>query len=302
MELRHLRYFVAVAEELSFTRAAAKLRLAQPSLTRQIKNLEEELRVQLFSREKRSIVLTDQGRFFLERTRRLLAQSALDVQEVRRHVPGSRTGLVNIGYAADLHYNLLPGALGALRTIWPDVAFNLYDLTVAEQLRAFEKDELDLSFVRELRLPAEAGLHRVPIRDCPVMAVLPTGHPQARSKVVRLAELGTLPFVALSEELYPGTRAHLKRVCQRAGFAPQIVHEVDRAPTLLSSVGLELGIALLPEACRKLPHEGVVFRSLAEPVKSRTELVWKRPNLSRSLQQYAQLVKGRIEGRNKRTE
>jgi DNA-binding transcriptional LysR family regulator len=120
MELRHLRYFVAVAEALSFTKAAAKLRLAQPSLTRQIKNLETELRVELFVREKNRISLTEQGKFFLERTRRLLAQSALDVQDVRRRGPASGSSTLNIGYTTDLHYNLLPGALGALRKIWPD--------------------------------------------------------------------------------------------------------------------------------------------------------------------------------------
>ena len=295
MELRHLRYFVAVATEMSFTNAAAKLRLAQPSLTRQIKNLEDELRVQLFSREKRHIALTDQGQFFLERTKKLLAQSALDIHDVRRRGPGSGTGTLHIGYTADLHYNLLPGALGALRNIWPDVALNLFDLTVTEQLRAFEKDKLDLSFVREFKLPANAGLRREHIHDCDVMVVLPEAHPKAHTPAVKLAELESLPFVVLSETLYPGARDWLKRVCRGAGFTPKIAHAVDRAPTLLSCVGLELGIALLPQACRQLPHMGVVFRPLAEPVKSRTEIVWKRPSLSQPLQEYVQLIRGRFE-------
>ena len=294
MDLRHLRYFVAVATEMSFTRAAAKLRLAQPSLTRQIKNLEDELRVQLFSREKRAIALTEQGQFFLERTRKLLAQAALDVHDVRRRGPGRGSSTLHIGYTADLHYNLLPGALGALRKIWPDVALNLFDLTVADQLREFERDKLDLSFVREVKLPTKAGLQREIIHDCDVMAVLPEAHPQAQSASVKLAELEALPFVVLSDELYPGARAWLKRVCRGAGFAPKIAHAVDRAPTLLSCVGLELGVSLLPQACQHLPHTGVVFRPLAEPVKSRTEIVWKRPGLSQPLQEYARLIRGQF--------
>jgi len=295
MELRHLRYFVAVAEALSFTGAAAKLRLAQPSLTRQIKNLEAELRVELFVREKKRISLTEQGKFFLQRTRRLLAQSALDVQDVRRRGPASGSGSLNIGYTTDLHYNLLPGALGALRKIWPDVALNLFDLTVAEQLRAFEKDKLDLSFVREVKLPPRSGLQREHIHDCNVMVVLPESHAQAKAASVKLSELKPLPFVVLSEEYHPGAQDWLKGVCRRAGYSPRIAHAVDRAPTLLSCVGLELGVALLPQACQQLPHDGVVFRPLVDPVKSRTEIVWKRRSLSQPLKRYVQLVRERFE-------
>ncbi len=295
MELRHLRYFVAVATELSFTHAAAKLRLAQPSLTRQIKNLEQELRVSLFVRHKQRITLTDQGQFFLERTRKLLAQSALDVHDVRRRGPGSGSGTLHIGYTADLHYNLLPGALGALRKIWPDVAINLFDLTAAEQLRAFEQDKLDLSFVREVKLPARAGLQREHIHDCDVMVVLPEAHPQTKSPSVSLTDLKLLPFVTLSEERFPGAHDWLKRVCRKAGFAPRIAHSVDRTPTLLSCIGLDLGVALLPQACQQLPHAGTVFRPLRDPIKSRTEIVWKRPSLSKPLQQYVEILRESVQ-------
>lgn len=292
MELRHLRYFVAVADELSFTRAATRLRLAQPSLTRQIKNLETELRVQLFSRDHRRIALTEQGTFFLERTRRLLAQSALDIQDVRRRGPAGNSGAsLNIGYAADLHYDLLPAALGAFRKIWPDVALNLFDLTVAEQIKAFERDEIDLSFVREAKLPLKAGLQHTPIHDSPVMVVLPEAHAHAQTPPVKLAELEATPFVVFSEERYPGSRDWLNRVCQSAGFTPRIAHEVDRVPTIISCVALDLWVALLPEACRKLPHDGAVFSPLAKPVRSRTEVVWKKLNLSEPLKHYVEFAR-----------
>jgi DNA-binding transcriptional LysR family regulator len=293
MELRYLRYFVAAADELSFTGAAAKLHLTQPSLTRQIRNLEAELCVELFSREKKRISLTAQGEFFLERTRRLLAQSASDVDAVRRRVSG--TASLRVGYAADLHYDLLPGALSDLRRIWPEVALNLFDLTISEQLLAFQKDKLDLSFVREAKLPAGARLQREQIHDCDVVVVIPETDTPADTRPMPLAELKEQPFVVLSEELYPGVRGWLKRVCRGAGFVPKIRTEVDRAPTLLCSVALGQGIALLPEGCRKLPHEGVTFRPVAETVKSRTEIVWKRTSLSQPLRQYAQLVRRRFQ-------
>ena len=254
MELRHLRYFVAVADELSFTGAAAKLHMAQPSLTRQIKNLEGELRVELFSREKKRIWLTAQGEFFLERTRRLLAQSASDVDAVRRRASG--TGSLRVGYAADLHYDLLPGALSELRRIWPEVALNLFDLTVSEQLHAFQRGKLDLSFVREAKLPAAAHLQRERVHDCEIVVVVPETDAPAEKGTVRLADLKKLPFVVLSEALYPGVRGWLNRVCREAGFVPKIRSEVDRAPTLLCSVALGQGVALLPESCRQLPHQG----------------------------------------------
>jgi DNA-binding transcriptional LysR family regulator len=301
MELRHLRYFVAVADAMSFTRAAIKLRLAQPSLTRQIKNLEAELRVQLFDRQKNRIALTGQGTFFLERARRLLTQSALDIVDVRRHGRGEVNGSLNIGYVADLHYTLLPVTLSGFRKVWPDVALNLFDMTVAEQLRAFEKDKIDLSFVREVKLPTHAGLRREPIIDCDVMAVLPEAHPLAKGKPLRLRDLRSMPFVSLSEELYPGARQWLNRVCRQAGFTPKIAYEADRGPTMINLVALELGAALLPEACLRLPHDGTVFSPLVEPVKSRTEIVWKKRNLSAPLRHYIEIVRERFANRRSST-
>ena len=296
MELRHLQYFVAVAEALSFTRAAGNLHLAQPSLTCQIKNLENELGVQLILREKRQIALTAHGSFFLKRTKQLLAQSATNVSDLRQLAGISGRVSLNIGYAADLHYDLLPGALNGLRKIWPDAVLHPFDLTAAQQIRAFDRDEIDLSFSREMKSPAKMGLRCEPIHACQVMAVLPLAHSQACSRLVDLKELRSTPFIVLSEKLYPGTRAWLKRICEHAGFAPKIAHTVDRVPTLLSFVGLGLGAALLPEACRKLPHEGVIFSPLAEPITSRTDLLWKRSNLSEPLQRYIHLVRAGASG------
>ena len=297
MELRHLRYFVAVAEEFSFTKAAARLRLAQPSLTRQIKNLERELGVQLFTRGQRRIALTEQGRFFLDRSQRLLAQASHDVQEVRRRgASGGRA--LNVGYTADLHCHLLPHALAILRQIWPGAALNLFDLTVAEQLRALAQNKLDLAFAREVKLPPQASLGRAFVQDCEVMAVLPESDPAADNGAVRLAALRSSPFIVLAEESFPGARAWLLGVCKRAGFVPQIAHAVDRTPTLLNCVGLGLGVALLPQARQ---HPGCAFRPLAEAIRSRTEIVWKDPVFAKPLQQFARSVGERLaqEGANR---
>lgn len=260
MELRHLRYFVAVADELSVTRAALKLRLAQPSLTRQIRNLEEELRVSLFHRDNNKITLTDGGRLFLERTRRLLAQADADVRDLRRHELGEN-GSLRIGYVADLHYDLLPITLGAFRKVWPDVSLNLLDLTVAEQFEALAADRIDVCFVgEEARLPAESGWQRHLVMEGNLMAVVPRSSALARGEPLRLLDLEPLPFITMDDAFYPGARAWLQGVCGAAGFSPTVAYEVDRSPTMIGLVTLELGVALLPENCMKLPHEGAVFR------------------------------------------
>ncbi len=293
MELRHLRYFVAVADELSITRAALKLRLAQPSLTRQIRNLEAELGVPLFHRENNRLSLTAGGRLFQDRTRRLLAQADADVRDLRRHNLGEN-GSLRIGYVADLHYDLLPTTLGAFRKVWPDVSLNLLDLTVAEQFDALATDRIDLCFVGEARLPADADWERALIMEANVMAVVPRASALAGGEPLRLTDLEPMPFITMEEAFYPGAREWLQGVCGAAGFAPKIAYEVDRSPTMIGLVTLELGVALLPENCMKLPHEGAVFRPLTDGPKSRVEIVWKQRNLSRPLEHYIQIVRERF--------
>src|SRR5258708_25888159 len=146
MELRHLRYFVAVAEALNFTRAAEKLRLAQPSLTRQIHNLEEEIGVQLLNRSKSHVALTVEGRSFLVDARRLLALATESVAAVQRLSRGE-TGQLNIAYGSNFNFDLLPRTLVAFRESFPHIALNLFDLAPAEQFPALEVGKIDLGFI-----------------------------------------------------------------------------------------------------------------------------------------------------------
>jgi DNA-binding transcriptional LysR family regulator len=146
MEFRHLRYFVAVAEELSFTKAARKLRLAQPSLTRQVQNLEDEIGVRLLERAKNRVVLTEEGRRFLFDSKKLLAMCAESVIAVQRMNLGESSQL-NIGYMANIHYGMLPATFGAFRKLYPRVGLNLFDMTSAKQFEALEGRKIDLGFV-----------------------------------------------------------------------------------------------------------------------------------------------------------
>src|SRR5882724_10806578 len=205
MELRHLRYFVAVAEDLNFTKAAAKLRLAQPSLTRQIHNLEEEIGVRLLNRSKSQVNLTEEGRSFLVDARRILAlatESVLAVQRLNR----GETGQLNIAYLSNFDFELLPETLSAFRQAFPHIALNLFDMTPAEQYRALETRKIDLGFVGLPPPVASKDLKWESIARHRTLVVLPIKHPLARKRRVNLKALKTMFFVGLSEKTHPGFR------------------------------------------------------------------------------------------------
>ena len=296
MELRHLRYFVAVADEMSITKAAKRLRLTQPSLTRQIKNLEGELHVSLFRREKKRLELTEDGQFFLPRARRLLGQADLDVDDLRSHSKGESSPL-RIGYMLDMQYDLLPVTLSAFRKVWPNVVLNLHEMTASEQIQALHKNKIQIGFVREPGMPSLAGLQGDVITKCKMMAVLPDTYPLKKNTPLRLKDLAGNAFISLSEEDYPGTRQWLNHVCCEAGFTPNITHESNSTTTMIHLVGLQMGVALLPESCVRLPHEGVVFQPLAEVVYSKTHLLWRKRHFSLPLQHYIRIVSDCFDGK-----
>ena len=291
MELRHLRYFVAVAESLSFTHAAAMLHLAQPSLTRQIQNLEEEIGVRLLNRSKSKVSLTEEGRSFLVDARRILnlaTESVLTVQRLSR----GETGQLNIAYLSNFDFELLPETLRLFRHSFPHVALNLFDMTPAEQLRALEARKIDLGFVG-LRPPAATGnLQSESIARPRTVVVLPAKHPLAAKRQLKLGELETMFFVGMSEETHPGFRNWLNDTCQQAGFTPRVLQDAELEPALMTFVAEGLGVTLAREHLKKMPHPGVAFRPLAPPVKSDYCIAWNRNNNSRALQQYIEIVKG----------
>src|SRR5712692_3838118 len=290
MELRHLRYFVAVAEELNFTRAAEKLHLAQPSLTRQIHNLEEELGVRLLNRAKNQVSLTEEGRSFLIDARRLVAQSLESVQAVQRLSRGE-TGQLNLGYLSKFNFDVLPGTLLEFSRACPQIALNLFDMAPAEQLRALEARKIDLGFVGLPPPAATKGLQWESIARHRTVVVLPAKHPLARKRLVKLGELKTMFFVGLSEKTHPGFRDWLSRTCQQAGFMPRVLQDAELEPALMNFVAEGLGVSLAREHIKKLPHPGVALRPLAPPVKTDYCIAWNRDNDSRALQQYIQIVK-----------
>ncbi len=266
MELRQLRYFVGVAEQLSFTRAAQKLRVAQPALSRQIRQLEEEVGVALFERGRQGVRLTGAGRAFLPEARSLLAQSAEAVRTARETGRGS----LNIGYIWALFHSLVPAAVAQFRRGQPEVSVNLFDLTGTQQAEALIEGRLDAGFIGFAHEAAATGLARRKVGECSFVVALPTGHPAARKRAVPLASLAQDFFCGISDQTYPGAARWVMEACRKAGFRPKILQAAERGYTILSLVAGGCGVALLPEPLQALPHSGVVFRPLSST--SRTEL------------------------------
>jgi DNA-binding transcriptional LysR family regulator len=292
MELRHLRYFVAVAEELSFTRAAERLHLAQPSLTRQIKDLEEEIDVRLVDRSGKHICLTEEGKSFLTDTKRLLADCAENVEAVQR-MSRRKTEQLNIGYVANIYHDLLPATLGTFRKACPNTALNLFDMTPAEQYQALDGRRIDLGFVG-LRPCSIEGYRDLPwacFAQDRIMAVIPKEDSLARRSKIALKELEPKFFVGMSEKTYPGVRAWLVDACRQADFTPRILQEADREPAVIKFVAARLGVALLPQQIQMLPHEGVVFRPLEPALITESCAVWRPDNRSNCLEHYVRIVK-----------
>jgi DNA-binding transcriptional LysR family regulator len=290
MELRHLRYFVAVAEDLSFTKAAGKLHLAQPSLTRQIHDLEDELGVRLLNRSKSRVTLTEEGRSFLADARRILALTTESILAVQRLSRGE-VGRLNIAYLPNFDFELLPESLRTFRQTFPHIALNLFDMTPAEQLRALEARKIDLGFVGLPPPPFAGGIECESIAQHRTVAVLPAKHPLARKRHLNLGDLEAMFFVGMSEKTNPGFREWLNRICQQAGFTPRVLQDAELETALMTFVAEGLGVTLAREHLKKLPHPGVIFRRLAPALKSDYCIAWNRSNDSRALQQYIEIIK-----------
>jgi DNA-binding transcriptional LysR family regulator len=261
MELRHIRYFVAVAEECHFGRAAERLRIAQPPLSQQIKQLETELGVQLLTRSTRQVELTPAGARFLERARGILAAVDAAADEAGR-VAAGLVGKLAIGFTGSATYELLPTVARALREEFPGIELELKgEMLTPRQVEALHDRSLDIGFLRPpVRDP---GLNVLVFRREPLIAVLPEGHELADRKSVPLVELQTEPFICYPSHNRSVVYDAVFDACQRAGFRPSALQEVTETSTLVAFVAAGLGVALVPASVQHLHITGVTYRPLA---------------------------------------
>jgi len=291
VELRHLRDFVAVAEELNFTRAAQKLHVAQPSLTVQIKLLEEELGVRLLVRGKGRVSLTDEGRSFLVDAKRVLALSAESVERVRQRNP-RKTEQLKIGYVTSLHYHLFPVTLDAFHRAYPEVALNLFDMTPAEQLEALEAVKIDLGFIGLRESLSEANLAGECVARYEALVAVSDKSPLSKKPRIDLKDIEGVFLVGMSERAYPGWQDAVNSSLSVAGLAaPRSLQEADGVQAMLGIVASGMGVALLPEHIKFQRYSGVRFRPLSQPLTVKSWIAWRLDNRSKPLHQYVRIVK-----------
>ncbi len=247
MELRHLRYFVRVAEEENVSRAALKLHVSQPALSRQVRDLEEELGFPLLERTAKSVRLTPAGRVFLVEARAALRRVEEGVQAARAVATGQR-GELHVGYAPSLTARILPPALRAFQAEFPKVRVRLHDLSTEEMLAGLRAGELQLAFIVRLGPKMLRGLRFEELaRDSFCLAVAP-GHPLARRRTVSLAQVAREPLVTYSRKDYPEAHHQLEDLFAAIGHKPRIVEEHDSVSSLIAGIEAGAGVAIVPES------------------------------------------------------
>jgi DNA-binding transcriptional LysR family regulator len=261
IELRHLRYFVAVAEELHFGRAAQRLHPAQPPLSQQIRKLEELLGYPLFDRTSRSVSLTTAGAAFLERAQRTLRNVQRDIDETRS-IGRGEVGSLHIGFVGSAMLTTLPGIFREYRAAYPSVRLHLHESFTAKVLEGLHNGTLDAGLLRDgdsgdLLGGEPGGLISTTIYSEPFVAVVPARHPLAKHKSISAAALRDEPFV-----YYPrsaGAHAFDKplSLCEEHGFRPQIVQEAHNWLTILRLIGAGLGVTIAPDCVRKIASPDV---------------------------------------------
>ncbi|HEY9696211.1 MAG TPA: LysR substrate-binding domain-containing protein [Trichocoleus sp.] len=288
IELRHLRYFIAVAEELHFGRAAERLHMAQPPLSQQIRQFEAELGFQLFYRTKRSVQLTEAGETFLLEARKLLRQLDQAVQTGRQVSRGEK-GQLAIGFVSSAAYNVLPGILQSARTYLPEVKLELHELTTDQQLQWLSESRIDVGFIRP---PIDDSfLQTMTILEEPLVVALPENHSLIHQSCISLLSISSAPFILFPRLLAPGLYDQIISLCQQSGFSPNVVQEAIQMQTIISLVAAEIGIAIVPISLQNLQRTGVVYRSLIEPTpKAQIAIVWRKDDRSAVIQRFLEVV------------
>ncbi|MBK6424276.1 MAG: LysR family transcriptional regulator [Gemmatimonadetes bacterium] len=288
LELRHLRYFVAVAEELHFGRAARRLGIAQPPLSQQIQRLEQVVGVRLFERTSRRVQLTDGGATLLVEARRVLA-AATEAFEATRRAGRGELGELRVAFAATVMFLALPEVIREFRGRYPGVHLDLREMPTGPQLAGIKAGEIDIGFVREPRPDPE--LEIVTVMREPLRIAVNKSHPLAARPTIAVRHLAEEPFVLFPEELAPGLYAQVLGLCRAAGFTPRVVEESRELYTSVSLVEAGIGVSILPASVEKLGWRGVRYRPIpSASAETRIAAAWRKDRARPVVQAFMQVV------------
>ena len=281
LELRHLRYFVAVAEELHFGRAAERLHIAQPPLSRQIRDLEEEIGAPLFDRVARGVELTPAGRAFLPEARLTLAQADRAQRSAQRAAKGE-TGRLRVGFVESATYSaILPNVLGFFRMHLPQIGLSLFEMSSIEQEEALRDGRIDLGMLDNPPPDAERWLHIETVYSDPLVAALPESHRLAGNKRLTLADLAGDSFVLFPRNETPRLYDEFIAACRTAGFSPRVVQQAAGWHTLAGLVGAGVGTGFVPRSIAEAQRPGIAYRRVRGLTVAVTmSAVWKKGDKS----------------------
>lgn len=290
IELRHLQYFITLAEELNFGRAAERLHIAQPPLTRQIRFLEKELGVELFHRTTRRIELTDVGQVYLAEALLTLAQ----VQEgivMARLASRGEVGRLVVGFEGSSAYDVVPLSVKIFKERFPKVNLIVHEMTTGDQVQALHNAHIGVGFV----VPPLSGTHNLMIETIlqePLVVALPQTHRLCKQPEVGVADLKDETFIICPRHQKCGLYDHAISVCHQAGFSPRLTQETNEVQSILGFVAAEFGVALLPASIKHLQRTGVVYRTLQPPTAElELAIAWRRGDIFPVLLAFLEVVR-----------
>jgi DNA-binding transcriptional LysR family regulator len=294
IEVRQLRYFQAVAEELHFGRAAARVAIAQPALSRQVQQLEEAIGTPLLRRTQRRVELLPAGALLLERTRMILHELERAAADTRRTGAGE-LGRLTVGFIHSSTYGLLPSIVGRFRELYPAIELELQELPITAQHAALLRGTIDVGLLRVQSAPAE--LEVLPVMEDPLLLALPTLHPLAARQKLRLKSVAADPFVMFGKVDSALFHERIQALCQRAGFEPRVAQYATQIHTVVGLVGAGLGVAVVPATARNLHPQNVRFIRLideAEPLH--VALAWRRGHETPAIRSFRRVTEQVVAG------
>ena len=294
MELRHLRYFVAVAEELNFSRAAERLHIAQPPLSKQIKDLEAELGVRLFDRNHTRVNLTDAGRVFLDDVREILEQTELAVRRARDASSGIR-GHLRVGTIGTMTLMLLPKVLPLFSERFPEIEVTVQEMNGDEQVLALRRNDLDIGFTGRILVNTN-GVERLHVARFPLLVAVPKTHRLSTRKALQVEDLADEPLVYLSARRAPAYMEWVRELFTAAGIKPHFRRRVESLDSLLSMVAAGYGLAILPKANTSSATDRHKMIPLAAG-KAAFDLyaIWLQTNQSATLRNFLEVLRSQAE-------
>ena len=290
MELRHLRYFVAVAEELNFTRAAGRLHISQPPLSQQIRQFEDEIGVRLLDRTGRRVKLTQAGEAVLTEARNTLSQ-ANRIPAIAQRTSQGLGGTLRVGFSSAAAHTILPRVVRSFRSRAPEVKLQLHEMSTEHQIEKLRDASIDIGFVRLPLESPDASLVVKPIFREPLILAMLRGHALSRRRLISTRDLANVPFIRFPRNVAPGLYDQIDRICFRMGFKPNVVQEALEIQTTISLVAAGIGVAIVPESVRNLGYRQIVYRQLPHRDMTEMGMAYERENRSGALRLLLAIVK-----------